>query len=85
MGSDTARSRLDRFLVSYIGSGWTDKVTQQTVFKFPCDHLPILLSSEMFSYSPKPFKLFNVWSDYLDLQSLVKEECKAEREVPRSF
>lgn len=48
-GNGCSRSRLDRFLISDVDFGWLDRVVQQAIVKFTSDHLPILLSLEVFS------------------------------------
>lgn len=49
-------------------------MTQQVVFKFPLDHLPIMLSSEVISHRLRPFCFFNVWCEHAELRSVVKEQ-----------
>lgn len=72
-GNECARSRLDRFFIIDVDSGWSDRVVQQAICKFTSDHMSILLSLEVFSSGPLLFRFFNARCDHPELCSVFKE------------
>ena len=69
----TAKSRLDRILVS---TDWFDKWQGNTQFiserNFSC-HCPILLSSSSMDWGPKPFRVLDCWSHDKTFRKVVSK------------
>ncbi|XP_058733453.1 uncharacterized protein LOC131605072 [Vicia villosa] len=72
----SARSRLDRFLLSEaLIDNW--KIVGQLVGeKDIFDHSPIWMKSKEVNWGPKPFKVNNCWFDHKDFFSFVEESWK---------
>ena len=71
--SGTAKSKLDRFLVS---SNWLQKWPSCTSFTLDrnfSDHCPILLKAKFIDWGPKPFKVFDCWLKDKSFESMVRE------------
>ena len=69
----TARSKLDRFLVS---PEWLAKwlaSTQQTLNRNFSNHCPIMLTSKLVDWGPKPFRILDCWLSDLSFRKMVEE------------
>ena len=69
----TVRSKLDRFMLS---SEWLAKwpgSTQQALDRNFSDHCPILLSSKIVDWGPKPFRILDCWLSDKSFSKMVQD------------
>lgn len=73
----SARSRLDRFLLSkQLLDSW--KIEGEIIGdKDISDHAPIWLKANTKDWGPKPFRLNNCWFEHKDSKSFMEKEWKA--------
>ena len=69
----SAKSRLDRFLVSDQWlSLWPD-TSQHVLQRDYSDHCPIILTTKMVDWGPKPFRVGDWWLKHKGYHSMIKE------------
>lgn len=57
----SAKSKLDRFLISHEWMAKWPDTTQYTLERNFSDHCPILLRSKIIDWGPKPFRVMDYW------------------------
>ena len=76
----TAKSKLDRFLVS---PEWLAKwpgSTQHTLDRNFSDHCPILLRSKFVDWGPKPFRILDCWFSDNSFKKIVQESWSSNQQ-----
>ena len=76
----TARSKLDRVLLS---PEWMSKwpgTTQYTLERNFSDHYPILLRSKNVDWGPKPFRIMDCWLSDISFKKTVEESWKSNQQ-----
>ncbi|XP_057789837.1 uncharacterized protein LOC131006698 [Salvia miltiorrhiza] len=72
------KSKLDRFLVN---NCWLDSwpsTVERCLQRSVSDHCPILLSTKIVDWGPKPFRFINAWTTHPEFNQLIqKEKLKA--------
>ncbi|XP_071707906.1 uncharacterized protein [Rutidosis leptorrhynchoides] len=64
-------NKLDMFLVTnnFLGL-WEDL---SIIDRNLSDHCPLVLRDRIFDYGPKPFKVFNEWFNFLDVEDVIRD------------
>ncbi|GKV49617.1 hypothetical protein SLEP1_g56358 [Rubroshorea leprosula] len=70
----TARSRLDRFLLSTEMSNMEGEWIQQGLSRNISDHCAIVLKSRTTDWGPRPFRVLDAWQQHLDFKKLVEDK-----------
>ncbi|GKV50261.1 hypothetical protein SLEP1_g56973 [Rubroshorea leprosula] len=70
----TARSRLDRFLLSTEMSNMEGEWIQQGLSRNISDHCAIVLKSRTTDWGPKPFRVLDAWQQHPDFKKLVEDK-----------
>ncbi|XP_071688218.1 uncharacterized protein [Rutidosis leptorrhynchoides] len=69
-------SKLDRFLVSDRFISLWDDLSIITLDRNLSDHCPLILRDKLIDYGPKPFKVFDEWFNYVDVDKVIIEAWK---------
>ncbi|GKU94200.1 hypothetical protein SLEP1_g7726 [Rubroshorea leprosula] len=70
----TARSRLDRFLLSTKMSNMEGQWIQQGLPRNISDHCAIVLKSRTTDWGPRPFRVLDAWQQHPDFKKLVEDK-----------
>ncbi|GKV27657.1 hypothetical protein SLEP1_g36796 [Rubroshorea leprosula] len=70
----TARSRLDRFLLSMEMSNTEGEWIQQGLPRSISDHCAIVLKSRTTDWGPKPFRVLDAWQQHPDFKKFVEDK-----------
>ena len=69
----TAKSKLDRFLVSPERLSKWPGSSQFTLNRNFSDHCPVMLKSKSIDWGPKPFRILDYWLTNKSFKNLVQE------------
>ncbi|GKV46852.1 hypothetical protein SLEP1_g53813 [Rubroshorea leprosula] len=72
----TARSRLDRFLMSTEMSNLEGEWIQQGLPRNISDHCAIVLKSRSADWGPRPFRVLDAWQQHPDFKKFVEDKWK---------
>ena len=78
--NDSAKSRLDRFLVSDPWLCMWPDTSQHVLQRDFSDHCPIILKTKMVDWGPKPFRVVDWWLKHKGYHSMVKEAWSADQQ-----
>ncbi|GLU06807.1 hypothetical protein SLE2022_238000 [Rubroshorea leprosula] len=70
----TARSRLDRFLLSTEMSNIEGEWIQQALPRNISDHCAIMLKSRTTDWGPRPFRVLDAWQQHPEFKNVVEEK-----------
>ncbi|KAH1230119.1 TNF receptor-associated factor 1b [Glycine max] len=76
----SAKSRLDRFLVSDSWLCLWPDTSQHVLHRDFSDHCPIILKTKMVDWGPKPFRVVDCWLKHKGYHSMVKEAWSADHQ-----
>ncbi|GKV29207.1 hypothetical protein SLEP1_g38153 [Rubroshorea leprosula] len=77
----TARSRLDKFLLSTEMSNMEGEWIQQGLPRNISDHCAIVLKSRTTNWGPRPFRVLDAWQQHLDFKKFVEDKWSWNKEV----
>ena len=76
----SAKSRLDRFLVSDSWLCLWPDTSQHVLHRDFSDYCPIILKTKMVDWGPKPFRVVDCWLKHKGYHSMVKEAWSADHQ-----
>jgi len=72
--NDKAKSRLDRFLVSFDWLQYWTGSKQYVIERQVFDHCALVLKSNVADWGPKPFRFLDIWQDDREFGNFVKSK-----------
>ncbi|XP_071712516.1 uncharacterized protein [Rutidosis leptorrhynchoides] len=74
-------SKIDRFLVTdQFLELWGD-VSALALDRHTSDHCPIILRDKNMDFGPKPFKLFDIWLESVEVENIITDAWRKEVEI----